>query len=416
MYWWFVYSMFLNSGNNAAFFLELVKLEYFSLITFYSLDACTTSFLSSAYSGLTRYPKLREEISSLRYSGSTRHGFAFAVGEPSFEVVFWPLFNMALCFLTWSSERKSLKWLQEYIEKFIKLNKQRRWFHSSLEKLPLLIMSESWFSVTTFLIWILDSILILWNNKLRATLWVLDTFLIVGLRSLLSIFDHGFVVFTDVQLKLILRRMCVCGHTIHITQLMNLLSSFDFLALVLKWRVTLGWTLLLVERSTSITISQRPSASNPSLRNPASGENDFRLCRTLRDSGLLLAHPTDRNKCMASKTAHLMLILSPQNRQQSLSPENNPYLRCCAVFPTWQYCSNSHVVHFVTSLANLRCQVVPFVPSTSSSDNSATNSSSSCLNWWLSMEGLETLNNCSTFLFANSQYCSTHFWACPSIS
>ena len=99
MYWWFVYSMFLNSGNNEANFLELAKLEYFSLITFYCLDACTTSFLSSAYSGLTIYLKLREEISSLRYSGSTRYGFAFAVGEPSFEVVFWPLFNMALCFL-----------------------------------------------------------------------------------------------------------------------------------------------------------------------------------------------------------------------------------------------------------------------------------------------------------------------------
>ena len=71
--------MFLNSGNNAANFLELAKLEYFSLIIFCSLDACTTSFLSSAYSGLTRDPKTNEE---------TRYGVAFAVGDPSFEVVF----------------------------------------------------------------------------------------------------------------------------------------------------------------------------------------------------------------------------------------------------------------------------------------------------------------------------------------
>ena len=44
-------------------------------------------------------------------------------------------------------------------------------------------------------------------------------------------FDHGFVVFKNVQLRLIVRRMCVGGHIIHITQLINLLSSFDFLGL-----------------------------------------------------------------------------------------------------------------------------------------------------------------------------------------
>ena len=74
------------------------------------LVALTTSFLSSAYSGLTQDPKLCEEVSSLLCSRlrNTRHGFAFAVGEPSFEVVFWPLFDKALCFLT-GSERNLLK-------------------------------------------------------------------------------------------------------------------------------------------------------------------------------------------------------------------------------------------------------------------------------------------------------------------
>ena len=43
--------------------------------------ALATSFLSSAFPGLTRDPKLREEISSLLCSHSTGHGFAFAVGE-----------------------------------------------------------------------------------------------------------------------------------------------------------------------------------------------------------------------------------------------------------------------------------------------------------------------------------------------
>ena len=99
--------------------------------------------------------------------------------EPSFEVVFWPRFDMAL----WSSKKKkTLKWLQEYIEKPIMLNKRRRWFYSSREKLPLVRTAASWFLVSTNLIWILGSNFILSNSQSRATLWVLETCLIVGLR------------------------------------------------------------------------------------------------------------------------------------------------------------------------------------------------------------------------------------------
>ena len=44
-------------------------------------------------------------------------------------------------------------------------------------------------------------------------------------------FDHGFVVFKDVQLRLSLTRMCVGGYVIPFTQLLNLLSSCDMLRL-----------------------------------------------------------------------------------------------------------------------------------------------------------------------------------------
>ena len=83
--------------------------------------------------------------------------------------------------------RKFLRWLQEYIEKIRILNKHRRWFHSPLEKLPLVGMSASWFMVVACLIWIFGSESVLSNNQSRATLWVLDTRLIVGLRSLIII-------------------------------------------------------------------------------------------------------------------------------------------------------------------------------------------------------------------------------------
>ena len=44
-------------------------------------------------------------------------------------------------------------------------------------------------------------------------------------------FDHCFVVFKNVQLRFIVRRLRVGGHKIHITQLINLLCPFDFLGL-----------------------------------------------------------------------------------------------------------------------------------------------------------------------------------------
>ena len=66
-------------------------------------------------------------------------------------------------------------------------NKGRRWFHSSRVKLPLVDMSASWFVVSTFLIWILGSKLRLSINQSSATLWVLDTCLIVGLMPLMII-------------------------------------------------------------------------------------------------------------------------------------------------------------------------------------------------------------------------------------
>ena len=173
--------------------------------------------------GLTRDPKLDEEVFSLYWLRITRFtGLAFAVGEPSFGVVYCPRFDMApITVRSLTFERKLLKWLQEYIEKLIKLNKHRRWFHSLFEKLPLVRMSASWFLVSAYVIWILGSKLILSNNQSGATLWVLD----MSHRRTSSFyyhFDHGFVVFKDVQLRFTLRRMCVGGYIIHFTQLLNL--------------------------------------------------------------------------------------------------------------------------------------------------------------------------------------------------
>ena len=60
-------------------------------------------------------------------------------------------------------------------------------FHSSSVKFPLVNMSASWCLVSMSRIWILASKLILSNNKPRATLWVRETCLIVGVRPLVII-------------------------------------------------------------------------------------------------------------------------------------------------------------------------------------------------------------------------------------
>ena len=78
-----------------------------------------------------------------------------------------------------SEHSAELKWLM--------LNKHKRWFHSSRMTFPLVNMSASWFLVSVYLIWILGSKLIRSINQSRATLWVLETCLIVGLLPFIII-------------------------------------------------------------------------------------------------------------------------------------------------------------------------------------------------------------------------------------
>ena len=104
-------------------------------------------------------------------------------------------------------------------------------------------------------------------------------------------FDHSFIVFKNVQLRLSMRRMCVGGYVFHFTQLVNLL----FFALhVGSWLCSQElpqfpgggyvWVeLSLVECKTSITMSQRSRAGNPSIRSPASRgmtSDSVELCET----------------------------------------------------------------------------------------------------------------------------------------
>ena len=119
-------------------------------------------------------------------SWNSRCGFGFASADPCFRLLSWTLFDMEQCFVVgW--ERKLLKWLQENIQSFMMFTKRRRWFHSSRVNLLFVSMSAIWFWVSTILIWILVSKLILSNRQPSATMWVLDTCLLIGLLPLMII-------------------------------------------------------------------------------------------------------------------------------------------------------------------------------------------------------------------------------------
>ena len=85
-----------------------------------------------------------------------------------------------------------LKFLAQQVElKWMILNKWRRLFHSSGVKFPFVNMSASWCEVSMWRVWILGSKLSLSNDQSRATLWVRETCLSVGLQPLIIISITG---------------------------------------------------------------------------------------------------------------------------------------------------------------------------------------------------------------------------------
>ena len=59
------------------------------------------------------------------------------------------------------------------------------------------------------------------NNQANAILWALDTCPIVGLLSFSNHLDYRFTVFKNIKLGSDVRRFCVCGDMIHISQFIN---------------------------------------------------------------------------------------------------------------------------------------------------------------------------------------------------
>ena len=141
----------------------------------------------------------------------------------------------------------------------------------------------------------------------------------------------------------------VLPHTHNIRQLINLLFFCQLLfcffsefclaqvSLMLSW---FGLTVLLVERSTSITMSQRSRARIPSIREQASNDKNSDSAE-LRETAVCFLHiqlmGTNVRLPMMHRIPLEVDMESPKSPAKSES-RNHPSRQCSAVLPTWQYC------------------------------------------------------------------------------
>ena len=174
------------------------------------------------------------------------------------------LFDMVHSFLI-GSERKLLKRLQEDIERFMMFNKRRRWSHSSRVK-QALVMSASWFLVSMDF-WVqINSI----KQSIKCNPVGSGHVSHRWTSALNDHLDHGFVVLKNVQLRLTLSTVLLCGHVIHMRLLLNISFALSvgvtILVLLMEWSpvphkfpgVRLPcFAVFFVERNTSITTFQR---------------------------------------------------------------------------------------------------------------------------------------------------------------
>ena len=279
----------------------------------------------------------------------------------------------------------------------------------------------------------------------RATLWVIETCLIVGLLLLI-------IILIKVSLSSNTYNKAFGARIGHLKEQNQCLSSHRFYCEICG--VCFHYSQVFPDRSeireifprTETSRSHSSRAGKPSILSPVSREmisDSVELCET------------------AVCFLHIQLIgtnvwlpkmhkVPPEVDFESSRPPaeseswNSPSLHCLAVFPTWQHNWYSLVwwIYEINRFRRLSQALVHFVMDRSSLftdhrmsgrpilakykhfrtiwehvlDNSQTDFVSSSLKWWSSMHGVDTLWSCWVVLFANSQYRSTHFFAWPAMS
>ena len=206
-------------------------------------------------------------------------------------------------------------------------------------------MSSSWFLVSMNLIWILGSRLIRSNNQSRATLWVLETCLIVRLLPLMII-----LITTSLSSNTYNKASWRADWTFEGTESMSFIASillWDLWCLCssLSGRPVLSETRETFPRTETIR-SQNSRAGKPSNLSPMSKEMISDSAELWETAVCFLHIQTYWNKTYDFQKRSMFTpkwILNPQDILQKSESWNNPNPHCLAMFPTWQYCLYSHV-------------------------------------------------------------------------
>ena len=182
----YVSTSFLALASRTASFCHPWELDAASRL--YSFASSFLAFDQSYRQGALSIPGLfdatgfctvEELVETVKARFIVGFGFATILSSLSCSCILFAIVLVQLVKLKFWAQQRELKWLM--------LDRKRRLFHSSRVKFHFVNMSANWCSVSTYLIGILGSKLILSNNQSRATLWVCDTCLTVGLLPLIII-------------------------------------------------------------------------------------------------------------------------------------------------------------------------------------------------------------------------------------
>ena len=199
----------------------------------------------------------------------------FAIQAKSFPEIF---FDISDCFPAERKEWLMQKWLQEDVVSFMISKRCNKLCHSPRVKLPFVEMSAPWFVNSTYLIWTFGSQFLLSNDQSRATRWVRETCLIVGLLLLRSFLSQlhclrrcTTVILSERDVRS--KELDLCSINPHsdptLVQSWVWCGSFPPVSRVHAW---VGFGILWVFPSTWMTKSHESSAGTPSIRKPSSND------------------------------------------------------------------------------------------------------------------------------------------------
>ena len=224
-------------------------------------------------------------------------------------------------------------------------NKHKIWFHSSRVKFPLVSMSASWFLVSMYLIWILESKLIRSKKPIKSNSVGSGNMSQCRASSLYDHLDHCFVVFKHKQKSFLMRRSDVRGNKINTIQIID--HPLRLLAFVNRVRWRKSFTFGHNGSLRSIVVLSRVSknwnnqihkwrARIPSKLNPASKEmisDSVQLC----ESEVCFLHiQLIGTNVWLPKTHNVPPEVDLESSRSHRKSEswNSPSLHCFEVLPT----------------------------------------------------------------------------------